>query len=348
MLDYYYTKNPIEAITKVLHRIEGSYAFGIIFADYPGKIYAARKGSPLIVGKNEAGAFIASDVPAILKYTRNVYYIEDKEVACLSENDVRFFTLNEEEIEKESVHIEWDVDAAEKGGYEHFMLKEMYQQPGVIEDFLLNNSQIDEFAISDDELEKFNNLHFVACGSAYHVGITSKYVIEEMARIPVEVDLASEFRYRNPILNKNTLVVAISQSGETADTLEALRQAKKRGCKVLGIVNVMGSSIAREADYVIYTMAGPEIAVATTKAYSSQLVAMYLFAIKLGKVKKILSETQISDMIKELKNLPRKMEELLMHKEKIQKFANRYKSIKNKIKLLIRSHNILSLLAFLK
>ena len=324
MLDYYYTKNPIEAITKVLHRIEGSYAFGIIFADYPGKIYAARKGSPLIVGKNEAGAFIASDVPAILKYTRNVYYIEDKEVACLSENDVRFFTLNEEEIEKESVHIEWDVDAAEKGGYEHFMLKEMYQQPGVIEDFLLNNSQIDEFAISDDELEKFNKMHIVACGSAYHVGITSKYVIEEMARIPVEVDLASEFRYRNPILNKNTLVVAISQSGETADTLEALRQAKKRGCKVLGIVNVMGSSIAREADYVIYTMAGPEIAVATTKAYSSQLVAMYLFAIKLGKVKKILSEIQISDMIKELKNLPRKMEELLMHKEKIQKFANRY------------------------
>ena len=324
MLDYYYTKNPIEAITKVLHRIEGSYAFGIIFADYPGKIFAARKGSPLIAGKNETGAFIASDVPAILKYTRNVYYIEDKEVACLSENDVRFFTLNEEEIEKESLHIEWDVDAAEKGGYEHFMLKEMYQQPGVIEDFLLNNSQIDEFVISDDELEKFNKLHIVACGSAYHVGITSKYVIEEMARIPVEVDLASEFRYRNPILNKNTLVVAISQSGETADTLEALRQAKKRGCKVLGIVNVMGSSIAREADYVIYTMAGPEIAVATTKAYSSQLVAMYLFSIKLGKVKKILSETQISDMIKELKNLPRKMEELLMHKEKIQKFANRY------------------------
>lgn len=324
MLDYYYTKNPIEAITKVLHRIEGSYAFGIIFADYPGKIFAARKGSPLIAGKNETGAFIASDVPAILKYTRNVYYIEDKEVVCLSGKDVRFFTLNEEEIEKEFVHIEWDVDAAEKGGYEHFMLKEMYQQPGVIEDFLLNNSQIDEFVISDDELEKFNKLHIVACGSAYHVGITSKYVIEEMARIPVEVDLASEFRYRNPILNKNTLVVAISQSGETADTLEALRQAKKRGCKVLGIVNVIGSSIAREADYVIYTMAGPEIAVATTKAYSSQLVAMYLFAIKLGKVKKILSETQISDMIKELKNLPRKMEELLMHKEKIQKFANRY------------------------
>ena len=329
MLDYYYTKNPIEAITKVLHRIEGSYAFGIIFADYPGKIYAARKGSPLIAGKNETGAFIASDVPAILKYTRNVYYIEDKEVVCLSGKDVCFFTLNEEEIEKEFVHIEWDVDAAEKGGYEHFMLKEMYQQPGVIEDFLQNNSQIDEFAISDDELEKFNKLHIVACGSAYHVGITSKYVIEEMARIPVEVDLASEFRYRNPILNKNTLVVAISQSGETADTLEALRQAKKRGCKVLGIVNVMGSSIAREADYVIYTMAGPEIAVATTKAYSAQLMAMYLFAIKLGKVKKVLSEIEISDMMKELKTLPGKMEELLVHKEKLQKFANRYIAAKD-------------------
>lgn len=324
MLDYYYEENPMEAITKVLHRIEGSYAFGIMFADYPGKIFAARKGSPLIVAKNETGAFIASDVPAILRYTKEVYYIDDKEVVCLSEKDVRFFTLNEEEIEKESVHIKWDVDAAEKDGYEHFMLKEMYQQPGIIEKFLQNTSQFDEFIISDNELEKFDKLHIVACGSAYHVGITSKYVIEEMSRISVEVDLASEFRYRNPILDKNTLVLAISQSGETADTLEALRQAKERGCKVLSIVNVMGSSIAREADYVIYTMAGPEIAVATTKAYSAQLVAMYLFAIKLGKVKKILSETQISDMMKELNALPRKMEELLMHKEKLQKFANRY------------------------
>ena len=324
MLDYYYEENPMEAITKVLHRIEGSYAFGIMFADYPGKIFAARKGSPLIVAKNETGAFIASDVPAILRYTKDVYYIDDKEVVCLSEKDVRFFTLNEEEIEKESVHIKWDVDAAEKDGYEHFMLKEMYQQPGIIEEFLQNTSQFDEFIISDNELEKFDKLHIVACGSAYHVGITSKYVIEEMSRISVEVDLASEFRYRNPILDKNTLVIAISQSGETADTLEALRQAKERGCKVLSIVNVMGSSIAREADYVIYTMAGPEIAVATTKAYSAQLVAMYLFAIKLGKVKKILSETQISDMMKELNALPRKMEELLMHKEKLQKFANRY------------------------
>ena len=324
MLDYYYEENPMEAITKVLHRIEGSYAFGIMFADYPGKIFAARKGSPLIVAKNETGAFIASDVPAILRYTKEVYYIDDKEVVCLSEKDVRFFTLNEEEIEKESVHIKWDVDAAEKDGYEHFMLKEMYQQPGIIEEFLQNTSQFDEFIISDNELEKFDKLHIVACGSAYHVGITSKYVIEEMSRISVEVDLASEFRYRNPILDKNTLVLAISQSGETADTLEALRQAKERGCKVLSIVNVMGSSIAREADYVIYTMAGPEIAVATTKAYSAQLVAMYLFAIKLGKVKKILSETQISDMMKELNALPRKMEELLMHKEKLQKFANRY------------------------
>ena len=329
MLDYYYTKNPMETITKVLHRIEGSYALGIMFADYPGKIFAARKGSPLIVGKNETGAFIASDVPAILRYTKDVYYIDDNEVVCLSEKDVRFFTLNEEEIEKESVHIKWDVDAAEKAGYEHFMLKEMYQQPQVIEDFLQNSNQIHEFAISDDELVNFNKVHIVACGSAYHVGVTAKYVIEELARIPVEVDLASEFRYRNPILDKNTLVLSISQSGETADTLEALRQAKKRGCRVLGIVNVMGSSIAREADYVIYTMAGPEIAVATTKAYSAQLMAMYLFAIKLGKVKKVLSEIEISDMMKELKTLPGKMEELLVHKEKLQKFANRYIAAKD-------------------
>ena len=324
MLDYYYTENPIETITKVLHRIEGSYAFGIIFADYPGKIFAVRKGSPLIVGKNDVGAFIASDVPAILKYTRNVYYIDDNEVVCLSENKVRFFTLNEEEIEKKSVYIEWNIDAAEKSGYEHFMLKEMYQQPGIIEDFLKKNSAIDELIMDNTNLDTFQKLHIVACGSAYHVGVTSKYVIEEMARIPAEVDLASEFRYRNPILDKNTLVVAISQSGETADTLEALRQAKHRGCTVLGIVNVMGSSIDREADYVIYTNAGPEIAVATTKAYSAQLVAMYLLAIKLGKVKKILSEIEISDMMKELKELPKKMEELLMHKEKLQRFANRY------------------------
>ena len=329
MLDYYYTKNPMETITKVLHRIEGAYALGIMFADYPGEIFAVRKGSPLIVGKNEGGAFIASDVSAILRYTKDVYYIDDNEVACLSEKDVRFLTLNEEEIEKECVHIEWDIDAAEKNGYEHYMLKEMYQQPKIIEDFLKKSDEIDELTISDDELETFHKLHIVACGSAYHVGITSKYVIEEMARIPVEVDLASEFRYRNPILDKNTLVLAISQSGETADTLEALRQAKRYGCKVLGIINVMGSSIAREADYVIYTVAGPEIAVATTKAYSAQLVAMYLFAIKLGKVKKILSETEISDMMIELKALPGKMEELLMHKEKLQRFANRYVGAKD-------------------
>ena len=329
MLDYYYSENPLETITKVLHRIEGSYAFGIVFADYPGKIFAARKGSPLIVGKNEEGAFIASDVPAILKYTRNIYYIDDKEVVCLSEKTVRFFTLNQEEIEKELVHVELDIDAAEKGGYEHFMLKEIYQQPQIIESFLNNrilgkDIRIDELTISEEQLNAFNKVHIVGCGSAYHVGITSKYVMEGMTRIPVEVDLASEFRYRNPILDENTLVIAISQSGETADTLEALRQAKQHGCKVLGIVNVMGSSIDREADYVIYTMAGVEIAVATTKAYSAQLVAMYLLAMKLSLAKNTLSKTEFNDMIKELKEIPVKIEGILKHKDKLQRFANRY------------------------
>lgn len=329
MLDYYYTGNPMETITKVLHRIEGSYALGIMFANHPNELYAARKGSPLIVGQNKDGCFIASDVPAILKYTRKVYYVNDFEVVKLQADHMRFYALDEEEIQKEAVCIDWDANAAEKGGYEHFMLKEMYEQPKTVADTLSprmkgNDIEIEELSMTDEELKNIKKMFIVACGSAYHAGVTAKYVIEGIARIPVEVDLASEFRYRNPILEEGTMVVVISQSGETADTLEALRQAKQRGFQVLGIVNVVGSSIAREADKVMYTWAGPEIAVATTKAYSAQLTALYLLAMKLGKVRETISETEFWDMLEDLKRLPDQIEMLLSHKIKLQKFANRY------------------------
>lgn len=329
MLDYYYTGNPLETITKVLHRVEGSYAFGIMFADHPSEIFAARKGSPLIVGQNKDGCFIASDVPAILKYTRKVYYVNDYEVVRLHADHMHFYTVDEEEIEKEAVNIEWDSNAAEKGGYEHFMLKEMYEQPKTVTDTLSprikgNDIEIEELHMDDEQIKGIKKLFIVACGSAYHAGVTAKYVIEGLARIPVEVDLASEFRYRNPILEEGTMVVVISQSGETADTLEALRQAKARGFKVLGIVNVVGSSIAREADNVMYTWAGPEIAVATTKAYSAQLAALYLLAMKFGKVRNTITEDGFSSMLEDLKRLPDQIEMLLSHKVKLQKFANRY------------------------
>ncbi|MBD5452755.1 MAG: glutamine--fructose-6-phosphate transaminase (isomerizing) [Lachnospiraceae bacterium] len=329
MLDYYYKGNPLEAVTKVLHRVEGSYALGIVFADCPDQIFAARKDSPLIVGQNEDGCFIASDVPAILKYTRKVYYVDNHEVVRLRADHMHFYTVDEEEIKKESVTIEWDANAAEKAGYEHFMLKEMYEQPKTVSDTLTprvkeNDVVIEELNMTDEELGQIKKIHIVACGSAYHAGMTGKYVLEGLARIPVEVDLASEFRYRDPILEDGAMVVVISQSGETADTLAALREAKKKGFKVLGIVNVVGSSIAREADNVMYTWAGPEIAVATTKAYTAQLIALYLLAMKLGKVRGTIAEDKFAALLADLKRLPDQIELLLNNKLKIQKFANRY------------------------
>ncbi len=329
LLDYYYKGNPLEAVTKVLHRVEGSYALGIMFADFPGELYAARKDSPLIVGRNEDGCFIASDVPAILKYTRTVYYMDNQEVARLKTEDLQFFSVDEEEVVKEAVTIDWDADAAEKAGYEHFMLKEMYEQPKTITDTISprihdNDIVIDELNMTDDELRAISKIHIVACGSAYHTGVTAKYVIEGMARIPVEVDVASEFRYRDPIMEKGAMVIVISQSGETADTLAALRESKARGFKVLGIVNVVGSSIAREADSVMYTWAGPEIAVATTKAYSAQLVALYMLAMKMAKVRGLLGEAEFARLLYDLRCLPDQVERLLAQKEKMQHFANRY------------------------
>lgn len=329
LLDYYYDGNPLRAITKVMHRMEGSYALGIVFKDHPQELYAVRKDSPLIVGHTDGGNIIASDVPAVLKYTRDVIFIENEEIVCMKEDSLEIFNVDQEPIEKKSTHIDWDVEAAEKGGYEHFMLKEMYEQPKAILDTFSprikgDKIEIEELNMTDEEIRNIRKIMIVACGSAYHAGVTAKYVFEGMARIPVEVDVASEFRYRNPILEKDTLVIVISQSGETADSLAALRESKSRGVKVLGIVNVIGSSIAREADCVMYTWAGPEIAVATTKAYSCQLIALDLLAMKFAYARGAISSSELQGYIEDMKCLPEQVELLLNNKNHIQKFANRY------------------------
>lgn len=336
LVDYYYRKTgtPLEAISRAMLRIRGSYAFGIMFHDHPGKIFAARKDSPLIIGKSQTGCLIASDVPAILDKTRNVYYIGNHEIAELSQDEIHFYNIDREEIQKEQVEIKWDAESAEKGGYEHFMLKEIHEQPRAVRDTIgayVKDGKIDlsETGLTDEKLQEIERIYIVACGSAYHVGMVGKYVIEELADIPVEVDLASEFRYRNPKLVKNSLVVIVSQSGETADSLAALRLAKERKIPVLGIVNVVGSSIARESDYILYTYAGPEISVATTKAYSTQLIAMYLLEIQAAKVKDVISEERYAALIEELGTLPEKIQKTLDDKERIQWFASKYANAKD-------------------
>ncbi|MDO5156176.1 MAG: glutamine--fructose-6-phosphate transaminase (isomerizing) [Eubacteriales bacterium] len=334
LLDYYYDGNPLQAVAKVMHRVQGSYAFGILFKEYPDKIFSVRKDSPLIVGASADGNFIASDVPAILKYTRDVYFIENREICELSESGIAFYNEDLEPIEKETKKIEWDIEAAEKGGYEHFMLKEIYEQPKAVLDTIsprMKEDQIviEELNMSDEEIQQIKRIYIVGCGSAYHVGVTGKYVIEKLTRIPVEVDLASEFRYRDPVLVEDSMVIIISQSGETADSLAALRMAQEKGVKVLGIVNVVGSTIAREADNVLYTWAGPEISVATTKAYSTQLSALYLLAMLFGQVRGVISADEYAEMIKELKLLPEKIQEILGDKERIQWFASKYANAKD-------------------
>lgn len=331
LLDYYYkrTRNPLAALTKVMQKVEGSYALGILFRDHPDSIYSARKDSPLIVGQSERGNFIASDVPAILQYTREVFYMENEEIAVLTRDDIKFYNVDEEPVEKTATHIEWDVNAAEKGGYEHFLLKEIYEQPRAIRDTVnprIKDGQIEieELQMTDEAIKGIDKIMIVACGSAYHTGVMAKYVFEGMARVPVEVDLASEYRYRDPIFGRNTLVIVVSQSGETADSLAALRESQAHGQKVLGIVNVVGSSIAREADSVMYTWAGPEISVATTKAYSAQLAAFYLLALKFGRVRKTISDSDYEAYISDLQKLPEQMEEILKDRQPIQRFANRY------------------------
>lgn len=334
LLDYYYHGNPLEAIAKMLGRVRGSYALGILFKDVPGAIYAVRKDSPLIIGRSEKGNFIASDVPAILKYTKNVCYIEDQDVAKLTADAITFYNLDQEEIEKEFKTIEWDAKAAEKEGFEHFMLKEIYEQPKAVADTIHPRIKdgkvvIEELGMTDEEIRNISRIQMVACGSAYHVCMTGKYVFEQMARIPVDVDLASEFRYRKPVMMKDTLVVIVSQSGETADSLAALRECQKMGYKVLGIVNVVGSSIAREADSVMYTWAGPEISVATTKAYSTQLAAIYLLSMLFGKVRGTVSDNDYTVYLKELTKLPDKIQRILDEKERIQWLASKYSHMRD-------------------
>ena len=337
LVDYYYKKyegNPVDAINHAIIRIRGSYALVMMFKEYPEEIYVARKDSPMILGVADGESYIASDVPAILKYTRNVYYIGNLEMARVRKGEITFYNLDGDEIEKEQKIIEWDAEAAEKGGYEHFMMKEIHEQPKVVADTLnsvLKDGVIDlsGVGLSTEEIRNISEIQIVACGSAYHVGMVGQYVIEDLARIPVRVELASEFRYRNPILDKNTLVIIVSQSGETADSLAALREAKLRGIKTLGIVNVVGSSIAREADNVFYTLAGPEISVATTKAYSTQLIAMYTLAVQFAKVREQISDEQYTGYIKEMQTLPDKIRRILEDKERIQWFASKQMNAKD-------------------
>ena len=337
LVDYYYKKygeDPVEAVNHAIIRIRGSYALVMMFKDFPEEIYVARKDSPMILGVADGESYIASDVPAILKYTRNVYYIGNQEMARVRKGEITFYNLDGDEIEKECKKIEWDAEAAEKGGYEHFMMKEIHEQPKVVADTLnsvLKDGAIDlsEVGLSDDEIKNISAIQIVACGSAYHVGMVGQYVLEDLARIPVRVELASEFRYRNPILDKNTLVIVISQSGETADSLAALREAKARGIKTLGIVNVVGSSIAREAENVFYTLAGPEISVATTKAYSTQLIAMYTLAVQFAKIRGQITEEQYAGYIADMQQIPEKIERILEDKERIQWFAAKQMNAKD-------------------
>ena len=332
LIDYYekkYNQGPLYSLTHAMQRIRGSYALAVMFKNYPDTIYAARKDSPMVIGIAEGASYLASDVTPILNYTKTVYYIGNEQVAELNKGSVKFFNLDQEEVEIEPKEVTWDAEAAEKNGYEHFMIKEIHEQPKAVKDTLksvIKDGKIDlsEVGIDKETAEKLNNIIIVACGSAYHVGVVGQYVIESASRIPVRVELASEFRYRDPIMNENDLVIVISQSGETADSLAALRLAKKMNIKTLGIVNVVGSSIAREADYVFYTLAGPEIAVATTKAYSAQLIAIYALAIKLGKYREIIDENRYTSLIEEMETLPEKMERVLSDKERIQWFASKY------------------------
>ena len=329
LVDYYYKKynlGPIDAIAKTMVRVRGSYALEVMFRDYPGEIWVARKDSPMIIGIADGETYVASDVPAILKYTRNVYYIGNLEFAKLTPGEAHFYNLDGDEIEKQTTEIKWDAKAAEKAGFEHFMMKEIHEQPKAVKDTLssvIKDDAIDLSAVplTDEEIRRYEQIYIVACGSAWHVGMAAQYVLEDLAQVPVRVELASEFRYRKMPLNKNALVIVVSQSGETADTLAALRMAKEKGLDTMAVVNVVGSSIAREADKVFYTLAGPEISVATTKAYSAQIAAMYCLAVQFAKDRGTIDEEKYRYYIHELLTLPEKIDKILEDKERIQWFA---------------------------
>ncbi len=337
LVDYYYKKyniGPVDALAKTMVRVRGSYALAVMFQEYPNQIWVARKDSPMVIGISDGEGYVASDVPAILKYTRDVYYIGNHEMACIESGDVTFYNLDGDTVEKELTHIDWDAEAAEKGGFEHFMMKEIHEQPKAVRDTynsVLKDGVVDlsEVGLSQDDLKNITSITIVACGSAWHAGMAAQYVIEDLTRIPVRVELASEFRYRRPILDKSGLVVAISQSGETADTLAAIREAKEQGVCTLGIVNVVGSSIAREADKVFYTLAGPEISVATTKAYSAQLIACYCLAMAFAKARETITDDYYNELVAQLETIPEKIEKVLEDKERIQWFASKYANAKD-------------------
>lgn len=326
LIEYNYKGDLLKAVMNTMNDVEGAYALGVVCSDYPDRFVAARKDSPLIVGLGKNENFIASDIPAILEYTRDIYILEDKEVVSVTANGVEIFNLLGEKIQRDVFHVDWDVSSAEKGGYEHFMMKEISEEPGAIKATLsprIQNNQIilDKFNVADEFIKNCEKINIIACGTAYHAGVVGKYIIEKLARIPVEVDVASEFRYRDPIINNKQMTIAISQSGETLDTLMAMREAKKRGSRTIAIVNIVGSSIAREADDVLYTWAGPEIAVASTKAYNTQLAALYLFALNFARQRGELDEESYQDYITQLQKLPEQIEAVLSDREIVQKFA---------------------------
>lgn len=329
LVDYYYKGDLLEAVTKATSKMEGSYAIGVICKNEPDKIVAVRKDSPLIIGVGKEEYFIASDIPAVINHTREVYLLEDKEFVVLTKDGVEIKTEDGEGVNKEIYHVTWDIDAAEKGGYEDFMLKEVHEQPKAIKDTLtsrvLKNTavKLDDINLTKEELESFDRVFIVACGTAYHSGLVGKTIIEKLAKIPVEVDIASEFRYREPLITDKSLIIVVSQSGETADTLAVLRDAKRKGAKVLAITNVVGSSASREADHVLYTWAGPEIAVASTKAYETQLIAMYILGIYFGELKGTLDNSLAEELKEELINLPDKVKLILDKKEELQKYASK-------------------------
>ncbi len=337
LIDYYYKKylgTPVDAINHAMVRIRGSYAMAIMFHEYPGEVFAARKDCPMILGATDGECYLASDATAILKYTRSVYYIGDMEIGRLKDGSVTFYNLDGDEIEKEKAEILWDAEAAEKAGYEHFMMKEIHEQPRAITDTLGcvlegESLHLEGVGLTDDVLRDITDICIVACGSAYHVGMVAQYVIEDLAKVPVRVELASEFRYRKPLLKERELVVVISQSGETADSLAALREAKEMGAETLAIVNVVGSSIAREADHVFYTMAGPEIAVATTKAYSAQLIAAYCLAVQMAKVRAQITEEYYGELVREMTLLPGKINKILEDTGRLQWLAARQANVKD-------------------
>ena len=337
LVDYYYKKykmGPIDALAKTMVRVRGSYSLAIMFKEYPEEIYVARKDSPLVIGVEDGETYLASDVPAILSYTRSIYYIDNLEMARLTAGEVTFYDLNGDVVPKTPVEIDWDAESAEKGGYEHFMLKEIHEQPKAVEDTInsvVENGKINfrDINLTPEEIKGIREVTVVACGSAYHAGLVIQYVFEELARIPVRVELASEFRYRKPLVGSDTLVILISQSGETADTLAALREAKELGARTLAVVNVIGSSIAREADNVFYTLAGPEIAVATTKGYSTQLIAGYLLAIEFARVRGTITQERSDELIKAVQKLPEKIRSVIEDKERIQWFAAKYSNARD-------------------